>query len=61
MEQATEAKEDFTLEKLQTPRPSAWVSALKLWALKDAGVFTNDVPGEYGKVFPSSHPGCGCL
>lgn len=24
-EQATEAKEDFALEMLQTPRPSAWV------------------------------------
>lgn len=60
MEQATEAKEDFTLETLKTPRPSEWVPALKLRALENVGVFTNNVPGENGEVFPSSHPGNGC-
>lgn len=31
-------------------------------ALEDVSVlFTNDVPRECGKVFPSSHPGNGCF
>lgn len=35
------------------PRQSAWV-------LEDTKLFTNDVPREYSKVFPSSHPGNRC-
>lgn len=59
MEQATEAKEDFTSEMLKTAPTKCLGSARKLWALEDARVFTNDVPGECGEVFPSSHPGNG--
>lgn len=55
MEQATEAKEDFTSEMLKTAPTKCLGSARKLWALEDARVFTNDVPGECGEVFPSSH------
>lgn len=50
MEQATQAKEDFTLEMLKNSPTKCQGSALKLWAPEDADVFTNDVPREHSEV-----------